>query len=138
MLLDIDGTRYPVKQIEDLELRHIAQIQHELSTDERLQQVTNLRTLAQIKKAWGHWGSLPERQRAEAEDGLFLTCFTVWAARVIAGEDLTLIDAISVPMRSLHWIEEPSDRRAGEGEGKARAPRGSTSGRGKRRKRKSR
>jgi hypothetical protein len=119
MLIEIDGRRYPVKRIEDLELRHIAALQHELASED-LRRVTSLRTLAEIEKALAAWGSLKPAERKLSPEGLFLTCFTVWAARVLAGESLTLVEAISVPAKSLRMIEEPGDRQAGEGQGKAR------------------
>ena len=137
MLLDINGRRYPVKQIEDLELRHIVQFQHEMATDPDLQRVTSLRTLAEVKEVWGAWGNMDPTERQRAPEGLFLTCFTVWASRVLAGENLTLLEAVSVPARAIKWVEEPTDRRAGEVTGKARAASGrSTSGHAKRPKRK--
>lgn len=130
MLIEIDGRRYPVKRIEDLELRHIAQLQFELGSGD-FNSITTLRTLADIKAALGGWDKLSKAEKAEHPDGIFLTCFTVWAARRLAGEDLTLMEAISVPAASIRTIAEPSDR-TGEGEGKAR-PRPSGSGGGDRR-----
>lgn len=117
MLIEIDGRRYPVKRIEDLELRHVAQLQFELGSGD-FNSITTLRTLADIKAALGGWDKLSKAEKAEHPDGIFLTCFTVWAARRLAGEDLTLMEAISVPAASIRTIVEPSDR--GEGEGKAR------------------
>ena len=116
MLIEIGGKRYPIKRVEDLELRHIAQLQHELASSE-LQRVTSLRTVAQIQAA------LKERngQPADGPEDLFLTCFIVWLSRVLAGEDLTLLEAISVPAASLRFVQEPSDLQAGDGEGKAQA-----------------
>ncbi len=127
MLIEIDGRRYPVKRIEDLELRHVAQLQYELGSG-AFDGITSLRTLADIKAALGGWGTLSKAERAEHPDGIFLTCFTVWAARRLAGEDLTLMEAISVPAASIRMVAEPGDK-AGEAEGKARTPhRGSAGG----------
>lgn len=121
MLIEIDGRRYPVAGIEDLELRHIAQLQYELGSDE-FDGITSLRTVDQIKAEFGRWGNLSKAERATDPNALFLTCFTVWAARNLAGERLTLMEAISVPAASLRIIAEPSDNAGGEGEGKARTP----------------
>ena len=125
MLIEIDGRRYPVKRIEDLELRHIAQLQFELGSGQ-FDGITSLRTIDDIKRAMGEWGSMPKAERARHVDGIFLTCFTVWAARVMAGEDLTLMEAISVPADSLSWIKEPSDakQQGGGDAGKARGGQG--------------
>lgn len=117
MLLEIDGKRYPVKAMEDLELRHVALLQHELSNNPG---ITSLKGWGDIRRAIGEWGNLPAGEREAHDEGLFLTCLTIWAARVLAGEDLTLLEAVSVPLRLVNWIVEPSDRRDGEAEGKAR------------------
>lgn len=127
MLIEIDGRRYPVKGIEDLELRHIAQLQFELGSG-RFDGITSLRTIDDIERAMGEWGSMPKAERSRHVDGIFLTCFTVWAARNLAGETLTLMEAISVPAASLRIIAEPEDLKGetwenypgGEGGGKAR------------------
>lgn len=121
MLIEIDGRRYPVAGIEDLELRHIAQLQYELGSGE-FDGITSLRTVDQIKAEFGRWGNLSKAERAIDPNALFLTCFTVWAARNLAGERLTLMEAISVPAASLRIVAEPSDNAGGEGEGKARTP----------------
>ena len=135
MLIEIDGRRYPVKGIEDLELRHIAQLQFELGSG-RFDGITSLRTIDDIKRAMGEWGSMPKAERSRHVDGIFLTCFTVWAARNLAGETLTLMEAISVPAASLRIIAEPEDLKGetwedypgGEGEGKARRRPGGSRG----------
>lgn len=121
MLIEIDGRRYPVAGIEDLELRHIAQLQYELGSGE-FDGITSLRTVDQIKAEFGRWGNLSKAERATDPNALFLTCFTVWAARNLAGERLTLMEAISVPASALRIIAEPSDKAGGEAEGKARTP----------------
>lgn len=115
MLIEIDGRRYPIKRVEDLELRHIAQLQHELASSE-LQRVTSFRTVAQVQAALKARSGQP----ADGPEDLFLTCFIVWLSRVLAGEDVTLLEAISIPAASLKMVEEPDDHQAGEGAGKAR------------------
>ena len=125
MLLEIDGKRYPVKAMEDLELRHVAKLQHELSNNPG---ITSLTGWGDIRRVLGEWGNLPKREREAHPEGMFLTCLTIWASRVLAGEDLTLMEAISVPARKILWVAEPSDRAAGDGEGKAHAPRSGSGG----------
>lgn len=137
MLIEIDGRRYPVKGIEDLELRHIAQLQFELGSGQ-FDGITSLRTIDDIERAMGEWGSMPKAERSRHVDGIFLTCFTVWAARNLAGETLTLMEAISVPAASLRIIAEPEDLKGdgetwenypgGEGGGKARRRPGGSRG----------
>lgn len=143
MLIEINGKRYPVKQVEDLELRHVAQLQYELGSG-AFDSITSLRSLADIKGALGRFGNLSKAEQVEHPDGIFLTCFTVWAARRLAGEDLTLMEAISVPASSVRTIAEPADLAAaaggGDGGGKARARHAQSVGgvRGKRTKKRKR
>ena len=131
MLIEIDGRRYPVPSIDDLQLRHAAQLQRELASGE-LSRVTDLRTINEIRTMFGQWGQLDKAEQAVHPEALFLTCFMVWASRIAAGEDMTLMEAISFPAKSLRTIREPSDK-AGDSEGKARTPRrASAAGGGKR------
>ncbi len=136
MLIEIDGRRYPMRSIEDLELRHIAKLQFELRSGE-FDGITSLRTVDDIRAALAGWTKLSKAERKTHPDGVFLTCFAVWSARVLAGEDLTLMEAISVPAASLRMITEPEDLKGddgkgGEGEGKARTRRPVGSGGGAR------
>lgn len=119
MLIEIDGRRYPMRGIEDLELRHVAKLQFELRSGE-FDGITSLRTIDDIRAALAAWNDLSKAERKTHPDGVFLTCFAVWSARVLAGEGLTLMEAISVPAASLRIIAEPEDLAGGEGEGKAR------------------
>ena len=45
-------------------------------------------------------------------EALFLTAVTIWAARVTAGEEMGLLDAVDIPAASVRWIAEPSDKKA--------------------------
>lgn len=119
MLIEVDGKRYPVKGIEDLTLKHIAKIQHELRSGE-YDGITSLRTLDDIQVMFATYGFLSKAEQRDHPESLFLTCFTVWAARAMAGEDVTLMDAIDVPMSSIRTILEPSDR--ADESPKAKAP----------------
>ena len=120
MLIQIGEKRYPVKTVEDLTLKHIAKLQYELRSGE-FDGLTSLRTLDDIHRAFGEWGNLPKSEQQEHPEGLFLTCFVVWASRCMAGDEVTLLDAIDFPAASLRFIIEPTDR-AGESQGKAKPP----------------
>lgn len=113
MLIEIDGRRYPMRSIEDLELRHVAKLQFELRS--QFDGITSLRTIDDIRAALAGWAKLSKAERKTHPDGIFLTCFAVWSSRVLAGEDLTLMEAISVPAASLRIIAEPEDLK-GDGE----------------------
>lgn len=117
MLLEIAGTRYPVKSMDELELRHVAQLQRELANNPG---ITELGGWGDIKRTIGEWGNLSVKDREGHPEAMFLTCLTIWASRVLAGEDVTLLEAVSVPVKDIRWIVEPADRQAGEGSGKAK------------------
>lgn len=119
MLVEIEGRRYKVPAMEDLQLRHVAELQHELAGDSR---ITSLRDWAEIRAALGEWGDLPKAEQLKHPEAMFFTCLTVWAARVMAGDEVSLLEAVSVPARQVRWIVEPSDKQAGEGPGKAPRP----------------
>lgn len=108
MLLEINGKRYPVKGMEDLTLRHVAQLQFELA-DGQFSKITSLRTLPEIQAALGAWGAMPKAEQEGSPNAMFLTCFVIWATRSVAGEDLTLLEAISAPAGTIRWIREPTD-----------------------------
>jgi len=40
-----------------------------------------------------------------------LTSATVWAAQVLAGDQVTLDEAVGMPFKKIEWIEAPKDRR---------------------------
>lgn len=109
MLIEVAGKRYPVKGPLDLSLKHIAKIQHELRSGE-YDGITRLQTLDEIEAMFAAYSFMKKAERHKHPEAVFLTCFTVWASRVVAGEDMTLMDAIDVPMMSIHLIRQPGDR----------------------------
>lgn len=110
MLLQIGGKRYPVRSLEDLSLRLAAQLQHELGSG-AFDRITSVRSMDELRDVLGEWGNLPKAEKVRHPEAMFLTCLTIWASRSMAGEDLTLLDAVDVPVSSVEWLAEPSDRK---------------------------
>lgn len=109
MLLQYGGKRYPVQSLDDLTLKHATQLQHELGSG-AFDRVTSVRTMEDVRGVLGEWGSLPKADRVRHPEAMFLTCLTLWATLALAGEDLTLMEAIDVPLSSIDWVREPTDR----------------------------
>ena len=109
MLLQIGEKRYPVRNLDDLSLKLAAQLQHELGSGE-FDRITSVRSMDELRDLLGEWGNLPKAEKVRHPEGMFLTCLTIWATRSMAGDDLSLMDAVDVPMSSVDWIREPSDR----------------------------
>ena len=109
MIVEVAGRRYPVKQLEDLSMRHAAQLQFELRSG-AFDRITDLRTMEDIAAFLVEWGLLSRAERANHPNAMFLTCFVVWASRVSAGDDVSLLEAVDVPHHQVSWIREPSDR----------------------------
>lgn len=75
------------------------------------------------------------KERGKHPDAIWLLAVGIWAARRLAGEDVTFLQAIDFPMSQLTFIKEPQDRkkpdptrarRASGRVGKAAAPPRST------------
>jgi hypothetical protein len=71
-----------------------------------------------------------DKEKQEHPAAPWMTAVTIWASRRIAGEDVTFDEAVDFPMRDLHFIAEPKDRkkpanptRARPGSGRAAGPR---------------
>jgi hypothetical protein len=47
---------------------------------------------------------------------------TIWAARRIAGDVVTLDEAVSFPLREIEFLPEPGDRKPGKPKGAKKAP----------------
>lgn len=119
MLIEIAGKRYPLTHIEDLSLKHAMLLQRELAANP---EISSLSTWGEIRWFWAEYMAMPKAERIVHPEALFLTALSVWASRVTAGEDLSLLDAVDFPAAQIRWIPEPSDRQAGEGPGKPKRP----------------
>ena len=115
MILVIDGKTYPAVTIGDLSLRHTLELQRELITTN----ISSAKTWVDVQALLQEFTALPEDRRATHPEALFLGALTIWATRVSAGEQLSLLEAVDIPTSSVQWVKEPPDRE--EPEGKAPA-----------------
>lgn len=129
MILVIGDRRYPVVHIAKLSLKHALWLQQEIALNPS---ITSCRTWAEIRELWTEYARLTRAEQMAHVEGTFLTALTIWAARVTSGEDLSLLDAIDVPVSDLRWVTEPGDRAEGGSEGKAKRPRRAVAGGGRR------
>ena len=117
MILVIDGKTYPAVTIGDLSLRHTLELQRELVTTN----ISSARTWVDVQALLQEFTALPDDQRATHPEALFLSALTIWATRVSAGEQLSLLEAVDIPASSVQWVKEPTDPDHEEPEGKAPA-----------------
>lgn len=132
MILVVDGKRYPVVHISKLKVKHALLLQQEIALNPM---ITSCRSWEEIRKLWTQYARLPKDEQRTHAEGLFLTALTIWASRVTAGEDMTLMEAIDFPITDLRWVEEPGDRTPAAGSveaGKAPGPRTGGGGAGRR------
>lgn len=115
MIIVIGDQHYSLVGLEDVSLKHWLQLQRELTVTG----ISGARSIDEIKDTIGEFARLSRAEQLRHPEGLFLTSVTVWAARVTAGEDLSLLDAVDVPMSELRFVAEPTDRKPGDDPGKA-------------------
>lgn len=118
MILVIGDKKYPGVAVEELSIRHTLALQRELAVTN----ISSAKTWADVRALLAEFKALDKAGRENHPEALFLTALTIWAARVTAGEEMGLLDAVDIPAASVKWIAEPSDKQPA---GKAR-PRRST------------
>ena len=116
MILVIDGKKYPAATIGDLSLRHTLELQRELVTTN----ISTAKTWVDVQALLQEFTDTPEDKRAEHPEALFLSALTMWATRVTAGEQLSLLEAVDIPASSVQWVKEPTDHEEPEGKAPAR------------------
>lgn len=117
MILEINHKKYRLTRLDELNLKHAMQLQAELAAHPTL---TRARTWLEVRTLWQEYSSLPEQDRETHPETLFLAALTVWATRVVAGEQLSLMEAIDVPVRSIRFLEALPDHQPKAGKGKRR------------------
>lgn len=125
MIVIVGDKHYPGVQIEDLSLLHVMALQRELT----LYDISRCKTWEDVQALVTEMQSIPLGERKAHPEMLFMTCLLVWAARVSAGERISLLDAVDVPVSQVRFVTEPQDRAPG----KAKAPtkKGSQKGSGR-------
>lgn len=117
MILVIDGKKYPAATISDLSLRHTLELQRELATEN----ISRAKTWPEVRELVAEFAALPDdAARSNHPESLFLMAVTIWATRVTAGDNVTLLEAVDVPAASVKWVAEPTDQQEPAG-GKAPA-----------------
>lgn len=91
--------------------------------------ISRCRTMGDVLGLLAEVKALKTDELMKHPEGVFLLGVLVWAARTVAGERVTLLDACDFKIGALAFINEPGDP-AGKPEGKAR--RGSGQGAGRR------
>lgn len=117
MILIVGDRQYPSVSIDQLSLRHVLALQRELV----LTNISSAKTFADVKALVEELSALPAAQRAEHPELLFLSAVTIWATRVSAGDQLTLLEAVDLPASSVRWVAEPHDREVSAGKGAPRS-----------------
>ena len=117
MILVIGDKHYPRVAVDELSLRHTLALQRELV----LSNISEAKTWADVRRMFAEFAEMEPAERENHPEVLFLTAVTIWATRVSAGEELSLLDAEDVPVTSVRWVTEPGDKVAPAAAGKARA-----------------
>lgn len=109
MILVIGEKRYPGVTLDELSIRHTLALQRELIVSD----VSSAKTWPDVRRLLNEYQALPPAERENYPEAVFLSAVTIWAARVSAGEDLTLMQAVDFPAKTrVAWIKEPSDMEA--------------------------
>ena len=108
MILVIGDKHYPGVTVDELSLRHTLALQRELAVTN----ISSAKTWADVRALLAEFQALDKAARENHPEALFLTALTIWAARVTAGEEMGLLDAVDIPAASVRWIAEPSDKKA--------------------------
>ena len=108
MILVIGDKHYPGVAVNELSIRHSLVLQRELAVTN----ISSAKTWADVRALLAEFQALDKAGRENHPEALFLTAVTIWAARVTAGEEMGLLDAVDIPAASVRWIAEPSDKKA--------------------------
>lgn len=125
MIVIVGGKHYPGVQVEDLSLLNVMALQRELT----LNNISRCKTWEDVQGLVSEMAALSAEDRKAHPEMLFMTCLLVWAARVSAGERVSLLDAVDVPVSQVRFVNEPQDRAPGKA--KAPAKKGSQKGSGR-------
>ena len=116
MILVIGDKHYPRVAVDELSIRHTLALQRELA----ITNISSAKTWADVRKLLADFAEMEPAERENHPEVLFLTALTIWAARVTAGEDLGLLEAVDIPATSVRWVAEPSDKAAPTGKARPR------------------
>lgn len=126
MIVVVGDKHYPGVQVEDLSLLNVMALQRELT----LNNISRCKTWEDVQALVTEMQTIPEGERKAHPEMLFMTSLLVWAARVSAGERVSLLDAVDVPVSQLRFVTEPQDRAPGKSEAPTKKGSRKSSGRG--------
>jgi len=103
----IAGTVYDVADLDRVTLKDILLFESQTAAMGRKL------TWVEVGDMAAHIDSLKSEKAKESDPAaIWLTAVAIWAARRLAGEDVTFADALDFEMRDLRFIAEPEDRKA--------------------------
>ena len=109
MILVIGGKKYPRATVDELSIKHILVLQREL-VELSAAGVTSAKTWTDVRALLSEFSRLSEKEQADHPEFLFLISLTIWATRVSAGEEVTLGGALDIPLTSIQFVAEPTDK----------------------------
>lgn len=124
MILVVNGKKYPAASVKDLSLKHTLELSRELATTD----ISSAKSWQDVQQLFEEFSALSKEEQQKHPEGLFLTALTIWATRVAAGEELSLLDAVDVPPSVIQWVAEPADKQPA---GKPKASRSTPAAGGK-------
>lgn len=107
MIVTIRGKVYRVVPLHELSIRHRMQLQRELQVHE----ISAARTWKGLVGLVSEFAGLSKAEREDHPEGLFLYAVMIWSARVGAGEDISLLDAVDFTDDEAELFDEPGDER---------------------------
>lgn len=78
-----------------------------------------------IERIATEWDALSVEEAETYPEKMTMIAVTIWVSRRVAGEDVTLDQALDIPLNSLDFLPEPEDKKPGKPKG-AKKPRKST------------
>lgn len=78
---------------------------------------------ADVEAAAVEMSALPQDEAGSHPQALLMLGVTVWAARRLAGEDVTFEEAVDFPMASMTFLDSPQDRKPGKAKARKGKPR---------------
>lgn len=124
MHIVIEGRVYQPTAMDDVTLRDILSLEQDLRAVD-----LGVRTWAELRELAALFATLSDVEIEAHPSALLFLAATLWATRRAAGEKLSLLDAVDVPMAAVRFVMDPDDTpRTGPPEGKARGGSGRAGG----------
>jgi len=106
MKFQIEGKLYDSGSLDDLSLKYLLQLEKETADFGR---PLNTGVLQQMSDSINELKT--DKERAAHPDIMWMTAVSIWAARKLAGEQVTFEQAIDFPMSKLVVLPDPQDHK---------------------------